>query len=295
MEELVQRISGPIDGEDPLVVELVREKHLQQPSHLPYNLSTVPMYQLRKRLDSWGYIHSFVSTLFEGYYGGVFVESGALDGEYLSNTLWLEQELSWTGLLVEPDPDSYRQLSFKHRKAWSSNTCLSRTTYPHESIHVGLRLNGDYIGNIWDYRGSSHLQGVTLEPIFDSFLSKSQESYHSVQCFPLVTYLRALNMTSVDLLVLDMQGVEKDVLRALFTTPLDIIIRVIVVEITSKRPDPDFDGVMTRAGYNCVNSDTQGLDRLYVRKNDPIYNKLKMYVSLDETTTSDTISPGGNY
>lgn len=34
---------------------------------------------------------------------GFFVEFGAGDGEYLSNTLWLEQAKGWRGLLIEGD------------------------------------------------------------------------------------------------------------------------------------------------------------------------------------------------
>lgn len=35
---------------------------------------------------------------------GYFVELGAGDGIYLSNTLWLEREKGWGGLLIEGDP-----------------------------------------------------------------------------------------------------------------------------------------------------------------------------------------------
>ena len=46
---------------------------------------------------------------------GFFVEAGALDGEYLSNTLALEKR-GWTGMLVEPDSNNYQLLLKKHRK-----------------------------------------------------------------------------------------------------------------------------------------------------------------------------------
>ena len=50
--------------------------------------------------------------------GGTFLEAGALDGEYLSNTLYLERQLGWTGLLVEPDPFSFKKMVAKHRRSF---------------------------------------------------------------------------------------------------------------------------------------------------------------------------------
>ena len=42
---------------------------------------------------------------------GYFVEVGAHHGEYLSNTLMLERDHGWRGLLVEPDPTNHGTLS----------------------------------------------------------------------------------------------------------------------------------------------------------------------------------------
>jgi FkbM family methyltransferase len=41
---------------------------------------------------------------------GIFVDVGALDGRMISNTLYLEQ-IGWTGLCIEPLPESYEQLT----------------------------------------------------------------------------------------------------------------------------------------------------------------------------------------
>ena len=74
---------------------------------------------------------------------GFFVESGALDGELNSNSLLFERSRHWTGLLVEPNPYSYKRLKAKHRKAFSINACLS--PYPHPAQVNGL---SKYNGNI---------------------------------------------------------------------------------------------------------------------------------------------------
>jgi hypothetical protein len=66
-------------------------------------------------------------TLFQR--GGFFVECGALDGERSSNTIWLEDNLGWTGLLIEVDPFFYTQALGKNRRVYSINACLSPYKY----------------------------------------------------------------------------------------------------------------------------------------------------------------------
>lgn len=50
-----------------------------------------------------------------------------MDGEYLSNTLYLEKHLGWSGILVEPMIDSYAQLRTKNRHAYTINVALAIT------------------------------------------------------------------------------------------------------------------------------------------------------------------------
>jgi hypothetical protein len=67
--------------------------------------------------------------------GGFFIESGALDGEFLSNTLFMERFLNWTGILIEADQKAFRQLSGRNRKAYTSPACLSTKPYPVQVSH----------------------------------------------------------------------------------------------------------------------------------------------------------------
>ena len=47
---------------------------------------------------------------------GFFIEAGAYDGEYFSNTLFFELKQRWTGLLIEPNPDAFELLKKKVRQ-----------------------------------------------------------------------------------------------------------------------------------------------------------------------------------
>ncbi|MCL4162799.1 UNVERIFIED_CONTAM: hypothetical protein GTU68_019451, partial [Idotea baltica] len=71
-------------------IELLKLKYLQEPSHKPYNLSKDAEYIALKQAYSWPFLDHFLQILFGNETGGFFLEAGALDGEYLSNTLRLE-------------------------------------------------------------------------------------------------------------------------------------------------------------------------------------------------------------
>lgn len=70
---------------------------------------------------------------------GIFLEAGAYDGETHSNTLFLEKYKNWTGLLVEPSVENYRQLLNKKRNSYSINSCLcaGKTSLKSSFIEAG--------------------------------------------------------------------------------------------------------------------------------------------------------------
>ena len=80
------------------------------------------------------FLHRCLEILFDNEPPGFFVDAGAADGKIMSNTLYLENSYNWTGLLVEPDPQSYTDLVNRHRNAWTSNICLSTTLSPSQVI-----------------------------------------------------------------------------------------------------------------------------------------------------------------
>jgi len=47
-----------------------------------------------------------------------------------SNTLDMEMNFEWTGLLIEGNPQNYKKLVSKKRKAWTFPICLSLEPYP---------------------------------------------------------------------------------------------------------------------------------------------------------------------
>ena len=85
-----------------------------------------------------------------------FIEAGALDGETISNTLYLELRYNWTGLLVEPNPIYISTLIKKNRNAWILPHCLSTSKAP---IVVEFDAMGEYGGIINHKNGRKIMPG----------------------------------------------------------------------------------------------------------------------------------------
>ena len=77
-------------------------------------------------------------AFFDGACTGYFVEVGANDPEYLSQTWHLEQR-GWTGVLVEPQPDLAAELKRRRRSIFSRSTSkATRSRRSRDSIsHAG--------------------------------------------------------------------------------------------------------------------------------------------------------------
>ncbi|XP_071524461.1 uncharacterized protein [Panulirus ornatus] len=267
---ILESVADHLPSDDPRVLAELKQWFLDPPSTLPYNLSTNPHYLATSRMGTWPFIHKNLRQLFSEEREGFFVEAGALDGQQLSNTLWLEQELKWTGLLVEPDPFSYEALRAKHRKAWTSKTCPSQDNFVQEVVHVSAILRKQYFSPWkWHLRGASYQLGVNRSAIFDTYLQTADQTYTITTCFPLISYLLALNVTTVDFLSLDTQGTEIGILKSLPWSA--IAIRVIIVEIEDSTFDPSLTGYMNDRGYVLITHET---DYIYVKEGDPVLSLL---------------------
>lgn len=209
------------------------------------------------------------------------MEAGALDGQQLSNSLWLEQELGWTGLLIEPDPYSFLHLTYKHRKAWTSQSCLSSDAFTRRSVHVSLKLRANYKRlSSWFMQGSSHELGVTLatgnakeRKDLQNYLNHADETYLTTYCFPLHSYLLALNVTKVDLLSLDTQGSEINIIKSI---PWEkVVVRVVVMEVLDHTHyHAELVEYMNGKGFVLVG---RSIDYIFVREGDSAHTRLLSY------------------
>ncbi|CAG0898010.1 unnamed protein product [Darwinula stevensoni] len=130
-EELRARIvenKEIIWGNDSRLLQYIRDHVLIPPSSrdVPYDLDDPKKLHYSQTGDQTRYL----KKSFENFIGGFFIEAGAYGGERFSNTLWLEKEKNWTGLLIEPESNNFETLKRKQRKSWLAHSCLSPNPYP---------------------------------------------------------------------------------------------------------------------------------------------------------------------
>jgi len=149
-----------------------------------------------------------------GWEDGTFVEVGAYDGVYHSNTLTLERDFHWYGWLIEAVAD-YAFRAQQVRRAGVANLAvgpdeLSRPFYTGEQWS-GLK---EFIRpNLVTGHIDHHNPLVTL------------------QTFPLQTILRSLQVPPViDYLSIDVEGAEYPILESYFANP-PAMFRCMTVEI----------------------------------------------------------------
>ncbi|XP_021943517.2 protein Star [Folsomia candida] len=180
--------------------------------------------------------------------GGYFIECGANDGEFLSTSLPLERDWGWSGLLLEASPSLFQKLLTRNRKSWAANVCLSGRVEQNE-FKVYNKSEESWmsgIGKIVPGKKYKYprFQGQTVS--FKGFRTEGK-----IDCFPLVSLLTALNVTTVDFFSLDVEGHEMEVLK---TIPFDQIdIKVLFVEhILIPEGKEGLRAFLKGKGYNVV-------------------------------------------
>ena len=167
-----------------------------EPATLPYNLSRQFQSQKYFSQDKQG---EFVDKYFQKFRNGIFLEVGAADGITFSNTLFFERERNWTGALIEANRKLYSSLVTLTRKAYIINVCLSL----------------DDVINVVSFLPAELLGGVEKPLIAEEMMGRVKNDYPDIKpeevlCIPLYTILKAISMTHINFLSLDVEGAAMD-------------------------------------------------------------------------------------
>ncbi len=130
---------------------------------------------------------------------GYFVEVGVGDGRHLSNTLMLEEEFNWSGLLVEPNVENHAAIS-AHRKAKLS----TKAAYSVGGEKVMFTSRSDV----------TELSGITTH--LDQTRLTNQTNQYEVVTARLDELLVEVNAPNeIDFMSIDTEGSELEILSGL--------------------------------------------------------------------------------
>jgi FkbM family methyltransferase len=174
---------------------------------------------LRTRvLDAVGWPRSFalndldrhLAQRLDGRRGGFFIEAGANDGISQSNTLYFEQYLGWTGLLIEPIPALAEACRRNRPGAIVENAAL--VPFSHRGDTVDMR----YCGLMSVVRDAMRSQAEEDEHMRVGSEIQRLEVYDiSVPAKPMQAILDTHGIREADLFVLDVEGFEAAVLSGI--------------------------------------------------------------------------------
>ncbi|KAI9030548.1 hypothetical protein DFJ74DRAFT_702840 [Hyaloraphidium curvatum] len=239
-----------------------------EPNVLERALDPDPSHaQYKGRFHSQFGQDSLVYSLLGNQSNGFFVESGALDGVWDSNTLFMET-VGWTGLLVEGNPLNFRKLRASRRTSWMAGVCLSDSgTRKRVVWRMGAGLGG--------------IEAYIDEPMKDK-MRLLKDSNHSwfvdeggdghlgeVDCWPLLDLLDSMPgsvpgmVHLIDYWSLDTEGSESAILKSTDFSRLDV--RVMTVEVNTPEAERKVREVMGRLGF-VFHSKVDQYDLLYVNK-----------------------------
>jgi len=203
LSPLIQSLPKVYAQDDPELIQIIKQKYLIPPSDGDYNIHA-------EQDTSMGQAQT-VRKILNNKHDGHFIECGALDGETRSNSLFLEMENDWQGILIEADPISLAKIRSKNRKAWLVPACLSTKK---ETMYVTFAAFG-HVGHILDEADNHEV-------------NSKQNQLVNVTCLPLYSILMALDNPSIDYFSLDVEGSELDILK---TIPFDSVdIKTLSVE-----------------------------------------------------------------
>ncbi|SHK08359.1 FkbM family methyltransferase [Rhodothermus profundi] len=132
--------------------------------------------------------------------GGFFVEFGAADGLYLSNTWLLEKEYGWRGILAEPAPYWHKALR-KNRSAIISTACVAGHTGMKVTLYVP-KTSAEYATICHNFDKSIHS---------DHFDSYDQIEVETISLNDLLHKCEAPE--EIDYISIDVEGSELEILK----------------------------------------------------------------------------------
>ena len=151
-----------------------------------------------------------VDTYFKGLCGGTYLELGALDGVRFSNSHLFEFGFGWSGVLIEPNPKSFKALQTNRPKNRLHNVAVCDVS---REVHF-MRGDEGAVTGIFEFMAPS----FRAEWFKGSAPSRLEDVSDKIRCEPLRRVLGKDGLREkkhIDFLSLDVEGAEFEVLKTI--------------------------------------------------------------------------------
>lgn len=140
--------------------------------------------------------------------GLTYVDVGANDGLIVSNTAYMELDLGWNGVCIEPHPEAYARLE-KNRNCKKFNCCVSDVDAEVDFLVVSGYA--EMLSGIHSEYDPQHLDRINSE------VAKHGGSVNTVKIASrkLNSILEETGITHIDYLSIDTEGSELSVLKSI--------------------------------------------------------------------------------
>ncbi|MEX3011751.1 FkbM family methyltransferase [Hoeflea sp. TYP-13] len=184
---------------------------------------------------------------------GFFVEFGATDGVYLSNTHLLEYCYGWSGILAEPASHWLRALT-KNRSCAIDRRCVWHTT-----------------GEVLRFSEPRSAEFATISQFVSSDMHgamRADAREYDVETVSLMDLLTEHNAPSrIDYISIDTEGSEFEILNAFDFDKYDV--RTVTCEHNHTDQRERIYGLLTSAGFVRKFEELSGVDDWYVKVDQP--------------------------
>lgn len=164
----------------------------------------------------------YVDKFYKEKQNGVFLDIGAHDGVFLSNTYFFEKHRNWTGICFEPNPRLFQQL-IKNR----SCICIEGAASDKNGTFEFMDIEGvEALGGIVEKYDSRHLERIDRD--IEKYGGKGKKII-TVNGYNINEILIQNNFTNIDYLSIDTEGGELSILKAIDYKKIKI--KLISVEV----------------------------------------------------------------
>jgi len=193
---------------------------------------------------------------------GTFLDIGANDGITISNTYYLEKELNWNGVAVEPIPSIFAKLQ-STRKCGLVNGCIA----PSAGVARFIELSGQT--NMLSTLANNN-SGLTARRIRNN-LSRHGSNLKEIEvkCYTFAGIVQEHKLRNIDFLSIDTEGGELEIIKEIDFDRVNVKI----ISVENNYFDREIRAYLENNGFIYIGNFK--VDEIYMYGGDSLRNALR--------------------